>query len=182
MSSGGSKHSLSVSTLTTTISSWWVGWGGQATAHLIMASSIPPLSYSITSKLVQLLLPSCEQHVSCSPLPGLKLTSVTIYWPCRKASTPYLHRKQSCWSPNVFLEGQCPADFSSYPYQTHLSKLINVLLSILETWGMLSHNRTEIGDPRFIVCTASFGKLRPQCHGLFSITVWKDQVMSISEF
>ncbi len=45
MSSGGSQPSLSVSTLTTTLSSWWVGSGGQVTAHLLMASSFLLLSY-----------------------------------------------------------------------------------------------------------------------------------------
>ncbi len=36
-------------------------------------------------------------------------------------------------SPNLFLEGRCPAEFSSNPNQTHLDQLIIVLLSILET-------------------------------------------------
>ncbi len=64
-------------------------------------------------------------------------------------------------SPNLFLEGRCPAEFSSNPNQTHLNQLIKVLLSILETsrqvcWGKLELNsaghrpsRTECGDPCF---------------------------------
>ncbi len=79
MSSGGFQPSLSVSTLTTTLSSWWVGSGGQVTAHLLMASSFLPLSCSISSmKLAQPPLPSYEQHVSCSSRPCLNLTSAAI--------------------------------------------------------------------------------------------------------
>ncbi len=35
-------------------------------------------------------------------------------------------------SPSSVLEGQCPAEFSSNPNQTHLKQLIKVLLGILE--------------------------------------------------
>ncbi len=57
------------------------------------------------------------------------------------------------------LAGQCPAEFSSSPNQTHLKQLIKVLLGILETsrqvcWCKLELNsaghrlsRTECGDP-----------------------------------
>ncbi len=43
-------------------------------------------------------------------------------------------------SSNLFLEGRCPAEFSSNPNQTHLKQLIKVLLGILQTsrqvcWG-----------------------------------------------
>ncbi len=60
-------------------------------------------------------------------------------------------------SPNLFLEGRCPAEFSSNRNQTHLKQLIKV--GILETsrqvcWGNLELNsaghrpsRTECGDP-----------------------------------
>ncbi len=37
-------------------------------------------------------------------------------------------------SPDTILEGQCPAEFSSNPKQTHLKQPINVLLGILETF------------------------------------------------
>ncbi len=62
-------------------------------------------------------------------------------------------------SPHLFLEGRCPAEFSSNPNQTHLKQLIKVFLGILETsrqvcWGKLELNsaghrpsRTECGDP-----------------------------------
>ncbi len=48
-------------------------------------------------------------------------------------------------SPNLFLEGRCPAEFSSNPNQKHLNQLIKVLLGILETsrqvcWGKLELN------------------------------------------
>ncbi len=71
-------------------------------------------------------------------------------------------------SPKLFLEGRCPAEFSSYPNQTHLKQLIKLLLGILETsmqvcWGKLELNsaghrpsRTEYGDPcsRVFKCLA----------------------------
>ncbi len=61
-------------------------------------------------------------------------------------------------SPNLFLQGQCPAEFSSNPNQTHLKQLIKVLLGILETsrqvcWGKLELNsagvlsRIKFDDP-----------------------------------
>ncbi len=62
-------------------------------------------------------------------------------------------------SPNLFLEGRCPAEFSYNSNQTHLNQLIKVLLGILETsrqvcWGKLELNsaghrpsRNECGDP-----------------------------------
>ncbi len=57
----------------------WVSSGGQVTAHLLMASSFLPLSYSISSmKLAQPPVPSYEQHVSCSSRPCLNLTSAAI--------------------------------------------------------------------------------------------------------
>ncbi len=53
-------------------------------------------------------------------------------------------------SPNLFLEGRCPAEFSSNPNQTHLKQLIKVLLGILETlrqvcWAKLK--LTSAGPP-----------------------------------
>ncbi len=62
-------------------------------------------------------------------------------------------------SPDTVLEGRCPVEFSSNPNQTHLKKLINVLLGILEIsrqvcWGKLELNsaghrpsRIKFGDP-----------------------------------
>ncbi len=62
-------------------------------------------------------------------------------------------------SPDMVLEGRCPAEFISNPNQTHLKQLINVLLGILETsrevcWGKLELNsaghrssRIKFGDP-----------------------------------
>ncbi len=62
-------------------------------------------------------------------------------------------------SPNLFLEGRCPAEFSSNPNQTPLNQLNKVLLGILETsrqvcWGKLELNSAghrpsgnECGDP-----------------------------------
>jgi len=45
--------------LTTTLSSWWIGSGGQITAHLLLDNSCLPLSYFISSKkLIQPHLPS----------------------------------------------------------------------------------------------------------------------------
>ncbi len=48
-------------------------------------------------------------------------------------------------SPNLFLEGQCPAEFSSNPNQTHLNQLIKVRIGLLENsrqvcWGKLELN------------------------------------------
>ncbi len=71
-------------------------------------------------------------------------------------------------SSNLFLEGRCPAEFSSNPNQTHLKQLIKVLLGILQTarqvcWGKLELNsaghrpsRTECGDPW---CNANIFKI-----------------------
>ncbi len=99
MSSGDFQPSLSVSTLTTTLSSWWMNSGDQVTAHLLMASRFLPLSCSVSSmKLAQPPLPSYTQH-SC---PCLKPTSAAVYWFGRKASTTYLHQKQPCLPSFIF--------------------------------------------------------------------------------
>ncbi len=70
---------------------------------------------------------------------------------------PHVVLNQGC--PNSVLEGRCLAEFSSNPNQTHLKKLIKVLLGILETsmqvcWSKLELNsagrrpsRTEFGQP-----------------------------------
>ncbi len=62
-------------------------------------------------------------------------------------------------SPNLFLEGRCPAEFSSNLNQTHLKQLMELFLGILGTskqvcWSKLELNsaghrpsRTEFGDP-----------------------------------
>ncbi len=85
------------------------------------------------------------------------------------------HYRMCCWSmlarqdlnqgsPDMVLEGRCPAEFSSNPNQTHLKQLINLLLGILQTssqvcWDKLELNsaghrpsRIKFGDPWFKLC------------------------------
>ncbi len=79
-------------------------------------------------------------HLPLLPhLDRMLLWSLHPQWP--QSQREYLEQG----SPNLFLEGRCPAEFSSNPNQTHLKQIIKVLLGILETsrqvcWGKLELN------------------------------------------
>ncbi len=49
-------------------------------------------------------------------------------------------------SPNLFLEGRCPAEFSSNPNQTHLKQLIKLLLGMIETSGQVCWSKLELNS------------------------------------